>query len=152
MGAMPAPTTTRPVVTIGYEGRTADQLLEALRDRSIDLLVDVRLTPLSRKPGLSKRGLAERLASAGIRYLHVPELGNPKDNRDGFRAGDERSRGRFRELLSADDASAALDELQELAQEHVIALLCFERDAGECHRELVGEELARRAPVALAHA
>jgi hypothetical protein len=34
---------------------------------------------------MSKRKLAAALADAGIDYMHLPALGNPKDNRQPFR-------------------------------------------------------------------
>src|SRR5437773_2633547 len=89
----------RRLVSLGYEGRTAEQLVSELQSESVTVLVDVRLTPLSRKPGLSKRRLAALLADAGIRYVHLGALGNPKDNREAFRTGDRSSRSRFRDLL-----------------------------------------------------
>lgn len=70
------------LVTVGYEGRTAGELVVTLAEAGVDVLVDVRLTPLSRKPGLSKRQLADALAAAGVEYVHLPALGNPKDNRE----------------------------------------------------------------------
>ncbi len=59
------------VVSVRYEGRTAGQLVADLYDLEVKHLVDVRLTPLSRKPGLSKCKL-----DAGITYRHMPGLGN----------------------------------------------------------------------------
>jgi uncharacterized protein (DUF488 family) len=87
------------LLTIGYEGRTANELLSELAQAHVTALVDVRLTPLSRKPGLSKRRLANQLAQVNIWYLHMPALGNPRDNRDAFRQGVAQSRTRFRALL-----------------------------------------------------
>lgn len=46
------------LLTVGYEGRTAEELVVTLAEADVDVLVDIRLTPLSRKPGLSKRQLA----------------------------------------------------------------------------------------------
>jgi Protein of unknown function, DUF488 len=89
----------------------------------------VRLTPVSRKPGLSKLRLADALAAVGIEYLHLPALGNPLDNRDAFRQGDPRSQARFQGLLGTPHAQSALAELGARAQEKRVALLCFERDA-----------------------
>jgi uncharacterized protein (DUF488 family) len=71
----------------------------------VRVLVDVRLTPLSRKPGLSKTKLSEALAAVGIKYVHHRALGNRRDNRAGFRAGEPDSRARYREVL--DSAAAA---------------------------------------------
>jgi uncharacterized protein (DUF488 family) len=134
------------LVTVGYEGRSAAELVSALAEAEVQVLADVRLTPSSRKPGLSKRGLAAALAGAGIAYLHLPDLGNPRDNRQPFRRGDPASRARFRELLAAPPAQAALAELESRLQEERVALLCFERDAGSCHRLLVSDELLGRDP------
>jgi hypothetical protein len=86
-------------VTIGYQGRTVDDLIGALRGADVKVLVDVRLTPLSRKPGLSKNGLAARLRDAGIDYVHLPQLGNPRDNREAFRRGEVSAVARYRAVL-----------------------------------------------------
>lgn len=142
-----------PLLTIGYEGRTAAELVTELTDADVSVLVDVRLTPLSRKPGLSKRRLEEALRSAGITYIHLPALGNPKDNRAPFRDGDPRGRSRFRARLRSTEAKAAVDEIATLACNGRVALLCFEREPLTCHRHMVSEEVVRRAPtLAVAHA
>jgi uncharacterized protein (DUF488 family) len=134
------------LLTVGYEGRTAEELVLKLAEAGVKVLVDVRLTPLSRKPGLSKRQLTETLAAAGVEYLHLPALGNPKDNRLGFRQGDPRSRTRFRALLDTPQAQAALDELRSRVRQEQVALLCFEREPDCCHRQLVSDDLLSHDP------
>ena len=51
---------TRPstIVSVGYEGRTAEELVTALVDAGVSTLVDVRENAISRKSGMSKRALA----------------------------------------------------------------------------------------------
>ena len=66
-------------------GRGVDRLKHDLSAAGVEIVVDVRLTPLSRKPGLSKTKLAETLRQAAIGYVHLPQLGNPRDNRDAYR-------------------------------------------------------------------
>ncbi|MGI8667262.1 MAG: DUF488 domain-containing protein [Jatrophihabitans sp.] len=129
------------LLTVGYEGRTAAELMDVLTEAEVNVLVDVRLTPLSRKPGLSKRRLADALGAAGVQYLHLPALGNPKGNRDGFRRGEPSSRDSFRAILLTPQAQQALDELRTRVANHRVALFCFERDADCCHRQLVSEHL-----------
>jgi len=75
------------LVSVGYEGRTSEELLNTLVELGVTTLVDVRLTPLSRKPGLSKTRLSASSDAAGVRYIHLSALGNPKNNRDPFREG-----------------------------------------------------------------
>ena len=134
------------LLTIGYEGITADEVLALVHDARVDVLADVRLNPQSRKRGLSKRGLAAALAGEGIRYVHLPALGNPKDNRDPFRRGEQGAWDRYRAQFEAPPADDALDELVDLARSHRVAVLCFEHDHAVCHRSVVAEEVVRREP------
>jgi uncharacterized protein (DUF488 family) len=129
------------VIGIGYEGLDIQGLLSRLRLREVLTVVDVRLNPVSRKRGMSKNALREALASAGIGYEHIPALGNPRDNREGFADGDGQSgraaRGRFEEILKTAPAKEGLDRILHHAGDGVVALLCFEADQSTCHRQIV---------------
>lgn len=129
------------VVSVGYEGRSVNDLIAVLRDQNVAILVDVRLTPISRKPGLSKTALAGALHAAGIEYVHHRELGNPKRNRDGYRAGDAAALELYRSVLTSAPGKSALHHVGELFDGGTVALLCFERDHDECHRRQVVREL-----------
>lgn len=137
---------TGTLVSIGYEGKTVDDLVAQLLSQSVRVLVDVRLTPLSRKPGLSKTKLSEALAAVGIGYVHHRALGNPKDNRAGFRTGEPESRARYRDVLETAAATDALAHVSELLDDGVVALLCFEQDHAECHRDIVVRRLMKARP------
>ncbi len=128
------------LLTIGYEGCRIDDVLAALKEARVGLLVDVRAVPQSRKPGFSKRQLAAGLDEAGIRYLHLQALGTPKVGRDAVRAGHpERMVPIFHEHMRGDQALAELAQATELARSERVCLLCFERDPAHCHRRLVAE-------------
>lgn len=133
------------LVSIGYEGRTAPELVEELRRLRVAVLVDVRLTPISRKPGLSKTRLSNAVRGIGIDYCHLPALGNPKDNREPFWAGDV-STGciRFSELLSRPASTSAMDQLEAYARDRLTAVLCFEREHERCHRQVIVDEVSAR--------
>lgn len=135
------------VVSIGYEGRTADELIASVVAAGVDVLVDVRLNPISRKPGLSKTKLAAALHEAGVDYLHLRTLGNPRENRDPFWSG-RVAEGvqHFRTLMTAPEPTASLDELALLAQSRRVAVLCFERDHDKCHRQVVTDNISSRIP------
>ena len=137
---------TGTVVSIGYEGKTVGDLVAQLLQQDVRVLVDVRLTPLSRKPGLSKTKLSEALAAVGIGYVHHRALGNPKDNRAGFRAGEPESRARYRDVLNSAAATDALAHVCELLDGGVVALLCFEHDHSDCHRDIVVRRLMKERP------
>ena len=117
-------------ISVGYQGRSVDELIDVLRGSGVELLVDVRLNPISRKPGLSKNPLSQALAEAGIGYRHERALGNPRDNRDPF------DRERYEAYLR-ENGSAVLAEIIDLASLVRIALLCYERQHLDCHRSAI---------------
>ncbi|MFE5214053.1 MULTISPECIES: DUF488 domain-containing protein [unclassified Streptomyces] len=86
--------------------------MEQLLARNVRTVADVRLTPLSRKPGFSKTKLTGALAEAGIGYRHLRALGNPKENRPPFWEG-RATEGRavFRSMLNKDPAPQALSRI-----------------------------------------
>lgn len=132
--------------SVGYEGRTADQFVHALVAAEVDVLYDVRLNPVSRKPGFSKKRLRDALEAVGVEYVHEPLLGNPPDNRDAFRNGDvEEGRLRFQQRLN-NGSRDALMKLTEDTRQRTIALLCVERDADRCHRKVITEAVQETRP------
>ncbi len=133
------------LVSIGYEGRTAEELLARLVELGVKTLVDVRLTPLSRKPGLSKTRLASTCFAAGIEYVHLPALGNPKENREPFRTGKAKLGCiRYSSLMAEPAAVSAMDQLETLARDARTAVLCFERQHAQCHRQVIVDALVKR--------
>ena len=132
-------TKRRPtIVSIGYERRTLAELIALLRAHDVDVLVDVRLNPISRRQGFSKTSLAQALETAGIEYRHERELGNPRDNRDGFRRGLKSAHNRYAHHLQ-NGASEVYREVVDLVHTTRLALLCVERDPEQCHRSCILE-------------
>jgi len=128
------------VFTIGYADTTPDGLIAALRAAGVRTLVDVRAIANSRKPGFSKRALAEALEGAGISYLHERALGTPGEGRAAARAGRAAEMRRiFGRHLEGVEAQAALAALAERARRESVCLLCLEADPAQCHRTLVAE-------------
>lgn len=126
----------------GYEGKTVEDLLSDAKAWAVVTVVDVRLNPISRKRGFSKKGLTAELEANGIKYVHLPALGNPKDNRAGFAevgtADGRAARERFAsEVLETDEASVALATVAELSDAGTVLLLCFEAKESCCHRAQV---------------
>ena len=67
--------------TIGYQQLWPDALIAELEAAGIRRVLDVRLRPQSRRPGMSKTKLALTLAEHGIAYEHRRELGTPLEIR-----------------------------------------------------------------------
>lgn len=138
-----------PLCTSGYQGQDVAAWSARLLAHGIEVVVDVRDLPLSRKKGFSKSQLEALLGERGIKYLHVKELGNPKVYRDALRQGldfEEFARI-FRRRLET--KTTTLEELSELAAAHRVCLLCYEEDPTTCHRSLVAESVVRRRPEAI---
>ncbi len=143
--AVTATSESPTIVSIGYERRDVSELIGLLRANGVVTLVDVRLNPISRKKGFSKKALAAALGDAGIEYRHERELGNPKENRDPFRRGLESARQRYTRHLQ-NGAHSVLERLVDLASTSRIALLCYERDHDQCHRSCILETAQTDCP------
>lgn len=126
------------IFTVGYEGVTQAQLIEALRAAGVEVLADVRAVPLSRRPGFSKNILAAGLREAGIDYVGFKALGTPPAGREAARRGQH---ARLAEIyagqLDLPEAIVQAAQLVEMAAARPTALLCFERDPVGCHRSLL---------------
>ena len=134
---------TRPLLTIGYEGRTVEEVLDRLGEAGVKLLIDVRAVAASRRPGFSKTALAGALRERGIDYLHLRPLGTPKAGREAARKGRiAEMQDIFEVQLQTPEAELAMAQAKAAASEQPSALLCFEADAGHCHRTIVAERMA----------
>jgi len=125
------------VMTIGYQERTVIDFIRALRAAKVTTLVDIRAVPMSRRAEFRKNALASLLDDAGIRYVGIPRLGTPKELRERLKA-DGNYVAFFRDFRAQMIYQrAALRQLLDLSSGERVALLCFERDADQCHRSVV---------------
>lgn len=133
--------TENAIYTIGYAGLSIDEFVAELQRHDIELLVDIRDNPYSRKRDFSARALADHLAGAGIRYLHLKQLGCPASIRKALKqSGDfEAYRGAY--LRHLDTQIDTLNQLYNLMYSNKICLMCLEQDATHCHRLLVTAKL-----------
>lgn len=123
--------------TFGYEGLTIDAFIDRLRQARVQLIVDVRELPLSRKKGFSKTAFREALAAAGIGYEHRPALGCPKPVRDRYKVDGDWQAYTRSFLVYLSGQKAEIDDLSRSARAQQACLVCFEADFGLCHRTYV---------------
>jgi uncharacterized protein (DUF488 family) len=140
---------TRPLFTIGYEQAKPAAVFEELVRARIGLLVDIRAVAASRRPGFSKRQLAESLDGVGIGYTHFQKLGTPAEGRAAARSGDTDLLWRiYDKHIKTPEARAELDELVSLIKSGKrVALLCYCRDPKTCHRSRIVANLKKRMQV-----
>ncbi len=140
------------IYTIGYEGARLEDFVATLLTASIDTLIDVRERPISRKAGFSKYSLEQAINSAGISYLHLQALGDPKEGREAARRGDyETFRRIFFDHLASNEAQQALEEVKNRAAYSRICLMCYEKDPDNCHRGIIADALRNQTDVAVQH-
>lgn len=140
------------LLTIGYEGASIEDLIASLMTANVKVVIDVREIPISRKRGFSKSSLNKALTSAGLEYVHMRGLGDPKPGREAARRGDIAA---FKKIFRAHMAclvfQEALAEATEIARRSKTCLLCFERDHAFCHRTIVADVIAKRADLKIRH-
>ncbi|HKC20100.1 MAG TPA: DUF488 domain-containing protein [Candidatus Dormibacteraeota bacterium] len=135
------------VFTIGHSTRSLEELIELLRHHRIELLVDVRTVPASRRmPHFAKTALERSLPAHGIAYRHMPELGGlRKPKRDSTNTGwrNVSFRG-YADYMQTDEFWRAISDLEELAAKQRVAIMCAEAVPWRCHRSLIADALAAR--------
>ena len=133
-----------PLFTVGHSNLDFLQFVKLLKDRSVDLLIDVRSQPRSsRFPQFSQPGFDKMIEDAGIGYLFLgEELGGRPDDADAYRQdGVVDYRARRKSYAFQAGVERVWNELQRAS----CALLCAEEDPLECHRFLmICPELVRR--------
>lgn len=136
-----------PVLSVGHSTRPIEELLDLLRENAVEVLVDVRRHPGSRRfPQYSREALAGSLEEAGIGYLHEPGLGGrrrarPDSPHTAWRV--EAFRG-YADYMETPEFGAALDRLVRLAGGKTAAILCAEAVPWRCHRRLISDALLAR--------
>lgn len=133
------------IFSIGYEGKTLDAFIALLKDAGVERLIDVRDAPFSRKIGFSKKPLERALKAAGIEYLGAPELGTDKASRDRHRTDSASGSGMdaiLREYRVKLEKNIELFRaVEKLARAKVSAIMCYEADFRQCHRQVILERM-----------
>lgn len=133
------------IFTLGYQGLSLAAYVEELTSEAIDLVIDIRETAWSHKPGFSKTPLAAGLERAGIEYIHLKSAGNPASNRKTAKTIEECLSRYKQHLRKQPRCVGELVTIIETARRRnrKVCLTCFERSPAECHRSVLIKELVR---------
>jgi uncharacterized protein (DUF488 family) len=132
------------VWTIGHSTRSAADFRRVLSHHGIDLVVDVRRFPGSRRlPQFASDALNHDLAHDGIVYRWVPELGGRRQpnaasvnvawRHSAFRA--------YADHIATDEFAQGLNEVLMAAYGLRTVLMCAELLWWRCHRRLIADVL-----------
>jgi uncharacterized protein (DUF488 family) len=129
--------------TIGYEGASLSDFLQTLSSAGVSTVIDIRDRAQSRRAGFSKTALSKSLADIGVGYIHLRELGDPKEGRVAARSNDLRKfRSIYEGVLRTIDAQVALERIAQSVASESVCLLCYERDQTHCHRAIVADRVS----------
>ncbi|HEX9788724.1 MAG TPA: DUF488 domain-containing protein [Candidatus Binatia bacterium] len=132
----------RTVHTIGHSTRTLETVTAMLDAHAIELLIDVRRWPASKRhPQFNREALANSLQGNGITYLWRGDLG-------GFRKAAANSVntawqvGAFRayaDFMLTAEFVTIVKEIETLAGVKRAAFMCAEAVPWQCHRQLLAD-------------
>lgn len=130
--------------TVGHSTRSGEEFTEILLAHKIEVLLDVRTFPSSRRyPQFNRASLAERLALQKIRYQHEPRLGGrrtPKPDSHNTAWRNAQFRG-YADHMETEEFKRGIQELLELSSEKRVAVMCAEAVWWRCHRSLIADYL-----------
>ncbi|MDQ6844659.1 MAG: DUF488 domain-containing protein [Bacteroidota bacterium] len=132
------------IYTIGHSTHTFQDFLAMLQNFRIEVLVDIRSYPGSRRfPQFNKENLAGRLPEYVISYLHLPSLGgrrktsssskNTAWKNDAFRG--------YADYMETENFTEGIKDLAQIALKTKAAYMCSEALWWRCHRSLVSDYL-----------
>jgi uncharacterized protein (DUF488 family) len=137
------------VWTIGHGQRATGELLATLRGHHLQLLVDVRRFPASRRhPHLARAPLEAALPAAGIAYSWRGDVlgGRRKapDHPTRHPAWRVESFRHYADWMDGPEFQAALAALEQDAARVPLAVMCAETLWWRCHRRLIADALVAR--------
>ena len=138
------PRSALTIWTIGHSTRTIEEFIDLLRQHQIEILVDVRHFPGSRRlPHFNKAALYHALATVGIHYEHLVELGGRRPVRLDSRNLLWRNasfRG-YADYMETKPFRDGIDRLLHIARTGRTAIMCSEAVWWRCHRSMIADHL-----------
>jgi uncharacterized protein (DUF488 family) len=134
-----------PVYTVGHGTRPAEELVATLVEAGVETLVDVRRFPQSRRnPQFGQAALAASVEDAGLRYVHLVELGGRRSGEPGEDRFPCLRVAAFRSYAARMGQPEWQAELGRALAEPSPCFLCAETHWTRCHRRLIAELLTAR--------
>ena len=141
---MKKPVKEKIVWTIGHSTRTLEEFIEMLNSFKIEIVVDIRSFPGSRKfPQFNKESLQITLPENDIEYIHLKKLGgrrkvNPDSKNTSWRHLAFRA---YADYMETDDFKEGIKELEPIILKERTAYMCSEAVWWRCHRSMVSDYL-----------
>lgn len=132
------------IYTIGHSTRSLSDFLDILHSANIKTVIDIRSVSGSGKyPHFNKENLMISLEEAGIKYIHLIDLGGrrkvKKDSNNtrwvntSFRA--------YADYMETEEFEVGIQKLKDIALNQPTAYMCSEAVWWRCHRSMVSDYL-----------
>src|SRR6185503_9295913 len=132
------------VWTVGHSTRSEEEFVQILKAHGVQVLVDVRSFPGSRRyPQFNREALSESLVKAGIEYKHELRLGGrrtPRADSHNTAWRNVQFRG-YADHMETEVFRKGVEDLLELAGDARVAVMCAEAVWWRCHRGLLADYL-----------
>ena len=143
------------LLTVGHGRLDASQLGTLLQHASVELVVDIRRFPGSRRnPDIASGPLEARLDQDGIGYRWDARLGGRRSEPPGPSADPWWQVAAFRAYAEHTRTPEFQDGLRELltsVAEHRVAVMCSESVWWRCHRRIVADVVALTTDIPVRH-
>lgn len=142
------------LLTVGHGTLAAEDLADVLRGAGVEVLVDVRAFPGSRRhPQFGRDEMARWVPEAGVAYRWARDLGGRRRPVPGSRhvALRNASFRAYADHMETPTFRAAVDHLLAGAAERTTAVMCSESLWWRCHRRMIADHLVLARGVAVEH-
>jgi uncharacterized protein (DUF488 family) len=135
------------IYTIGHSTRTLEEFIALLQIYTIEMLVDVRSYPGSRRyPHFNKENLFKELPAKDILYLHILSLGgrrkaSPQSKNAAWKNAAFRG---YADYMETAEFKKGIDELEKTAIKYRTAFMCSEAVWWRCHRSMIADYIKVR--------
>ena len=136
--------TLETIWTVGHSTRPIADFLALLAAHGIQALIDVRRFPASRRsPHFNQEAFAQALATAGIAYVFLPELGGLRKPRPASRNTAWRNAGfrGYADHMETVEFQKGMEQLLAMARSKPTVIMCAEARWWRCHRALIADYL-----------
>jgi len=121
------------IYTVGHSTRSLEEFFSLLKKEGIEVLVDVRRFPTSKKfPHFSRDVLRKRCLEKGIKYIWLG------DKLGGYRKGGYKEHMKKKEFLEG------IKEIEKVSIGRKVCIMCSEKIVFRCHRRFISAYLKMR--------
>lgn len=129
------------IYTIGHSNIEINKFINLLKQKGIEMVVDVRSAPYSKYvPWFNRNNIEIELKKEGIAYIFMGDVlgGRPKQLYDNeFYTADLITDIKYKKIMEQEWYQKGIFKLIEIAKMHKTVIMCSEENPEKCHRHLL---------------